>query len=102
MTFDDILDQVITLLKRQGRVSYGALKRRFDLDDAYLSDIKTELIEAQRVAADEGGKVLVWVSGREEGETVKRGNGEESLTSRVQSAESEGQGRNSTVPTPDP
>jgi hypothetical protein len=39
MTFDDILDQVITLLKRQGRVSYGAMKRRFDLDDAYLEDL---------------------------------------------------------------
>jgi len=28
MTFDDILAQVITLLQRQGRVSYSALKRR--------------------------------------------------------------------------
>jgi hypothetical protein len=27
MTFDDILEQVITLLQRQGRVSYGAIKR---------------------------------------------------------------------------
>jgi hypothetical protein len=44
MTFDDILDQVITLLKRQGRVSYGAMKRRFDLDDAYLEDLKGEIL----------------------------------------------------------
>jgi hypothetical protein len=29
MTFDEILDQVIVLLKRQGRVSYPALKLRF-------------------------------------------------------------------------
>ena len=36
MTFDEILDQVITLLKRQGRVSYRALKMRFNLDDEYL------------------------------------------------------------------
>jgi hypothetical protein len=36
MTFDDILEQVITLLQRQGRVSYRALKMRFDLDDEYL------------------------------------------------------------------
>ena len=28
--------QVLDLLQRQGRVSYRALKRRFDLDDAYL------------------------------------------------------------------
>ncbi len=33
MTFDEILEQVITLLKRQGRVSYGALKMRLDIDD---------------------------------------------------------------------
>src|SRR5215471_21081342 len=34
MTFDEVLTQALALLKRQGRVSYSALKRRFDLDDA--------------------------------------------------------------------
>jgi hypothetical protein len=53
MTFDDILAQVLDLLQRQGRVSYRALKRRFDLDDEYLEDLKVELIEAQQVATDE-------------------------------------------------
>jgi hypothetical protein len=33
MTFDEILAQIIDLLKRQGRVSYSALKRRFNLDE---------------------------------------------------------------------
>ncbi|HEV8712676.1 MAG TPA: adenylate/guanylate cyclase domain-containing protein [Candidatus Binatia bacterium] len=61
MTFDEILTQVVELLQHQGRVSYGALKRRFALDDDYLQDLKDELITAQRVAADEDGKVLVWV-----------------------------------------
>jgi len=61
MTFDDILAQVITLLKRQGRVSYRALKMRFDLDDEYLDVLKEELIDAQRIAMDEGGRILVWV-----------------------------------------
>ena len=42
MTFDEILAQVLDLLQRQGRVSYRALKRRFDLDDAYLEDLKAE------------------------------------------------------------
>jgi hypothetical protein len=60
MTSDELLTQVVTLLQRQGRLSYPALKRRFDLDDAYLDDLKAELIEAQRVALDEGGRVLVW------------------------------------------
>jgi class 3 adenylate cyclase len=57
--FDDILDQVIALLKRQGRVSYGALKRRFDLDDAYLEDLKGEILFAYPVV-DEDGRGLVW------------------------------------------
>jgi predicted ATPase/class 3 adenylate cyclase len=67
MTFDDILAQVLDLLQRQGRVSYRALKRRFDLDDEYLEDLKVELIEAQQVAIDEQGRVLVW---RERTETT--------------------------------
>src|SRR5260221_2008319 len=60
MTFDELLVQVVELLQRQGRVSYGALKRRFALDDDYLQDLKDELVDAQRLAADEDGKVLVW------------------------------------------
>ena len=40
MTFDDILAQVLELLQHQGRVSYRALKRRFDLDDDYIEDLK--------------------------------------------------------------
>jgi hypothetical protein len=52
MRFDAILAQVLDLLQRQGRVSYRALKRRFDLDDAYLEDLKAEIIKAQRLAID--------------------------------------------------
>src|SRR5258705_12629623 len=59
MTFDDILDQVIALLKRQGRVSYGAMKRRFALDDAYLEDLKGEILIAYPVV-DEDSRGLVW------------------------------------------
>ena len=40
MTFDEILAQVIDLLQREKRVSYRALKRRFDLDDDYLEGIE--------------------------------------------------------------
>ena len=60
MTFDEILEQVIVLLQRQQRVAYGALKRRFDIDDAYLEDLKDELIYARQVAVDEDNRVLVW------------------------------------------
>src|SRR5262249_26083894 len=59
MTFDEILAQIIDLLKRQGRVSYSALKRRFDLDDDYLNDLKDEILYVYPVQDDEG-RGLVW------------------------------------------
>lgn len=59
MTFDEILDQIIGLLQRQGRASYGALKRRFDLDDALLEDLKGEILYVHPVR-DEEGRGLVW------------------------------------------
>src|SRR5499427_9314656 len=64
MTFDDILTQIIGLLKRQGRVSYSALKRRFDLDDDYLNDLKDELLFAHPVL-DEDNRGLVWTGKQE-------------------------------------
>jgi hypothetical protein len=59
MSFDEALARVLDLLQRQGRVSYRALKRRFDLDDDYLEDLKAEIIKAQRLAVDEGGEVFL-------------------------------------------
>jgi class 3 adenylate cyclase len=60
MTFEEILDHAIAMLQRRGRLTYGTLKRQFQLDDAALADLKNELIEGQRVAVDERGTVLVW------------------------------------------
>ena len=60
MTFEELLDQAIAMLQRRGRLTYGALKRQFQLDDAYVDDVKHELIEGQRLAVDEDGRVLVW------------------------------------------
>lgn len=31
MTFEEILDQALDMLRRRGRVTYGALKRQFAL-----------------------------------------------------------------------
>ena len=63
MTFEEVLDQALEMLRRRGRVTYRALQRQFGLDDAYLTDLKAEIIEAQRLAVDENGTVLVWVGG---------------------------------------
>ena len=56
MKFSELTAQVKAWLQRQGRVSYRALKREFELDDDDLADLKAELIDAQRVAARRGWK----------------------------------------------
>src|SRR5712691_7240199 len=60
MTFEEILDQAIAMLQRRGRLTYGTLKRQFQLDDTALEDLTNELIRGQRLARDEDGEVLVW------------------------------------------
>ena len=63
MTFDEILDQALALLQRRGRLTYRALQRQFNLDEAYLADLTAEMIQGQRLAVDEDGAVLVWTGG---------------------------------------
>jgi hypothetical protein len=60
MTFEEVLTQAMAMLRRQGRVSYRALKRQFNLDEAYLEDLKFEILEVHRVAMDQDGTMLVW------------------------------------------
>src|SRR5438067_9489943 len=67
MTFEEVLDQALEMLRRRGRVTYRALQRQFGLDDAYLADLKADIIEAQRLAVDENGTVLVWIGGASPG-----------------------------------
>jgi hypothetical protein len=63
MTFEEILDQALAMLQRRGRVTYSALKRQFNLDDAFLEDLKEELLYGQRLVREEDGRVLVWIEG---------------------------------------
>jgi class 3 adenylate cyclase/tetratricopeptide (TPR) repeat protein len=63
VTFEEVLSRAIAMLQRQGRVSYRALKRQFDLDDSYLEDLKAEIIDVHQVAIDQGGTMLVWTGG---------------------------------------
>jgi hypothetical protein len=60
MIFYEVLEHVIALLERHGRVSYRVLKRQFALDDAFLDDLKAEIIEVQQLAVDQDGTMLVW------------------------------------------
>jgi class 3 adenylate cyclase len=60
MDYDAILAQVLALLQQEKRVAYRVLKRRLQLDDELLADLKDDVIFAKQVAVDEGGRVLVW------------------------------------------
>ena len=62
MDFYAVLDQVVDLLRSRGRVTYGALKLQFGLTDEQLAVLKEELIDAQRLAGDEQGRILVWTA----------------------------------------
>jgi len=37
MKFYEVVEQVLALLQREGRASYRALKREFDINDDYLN-----------------------------------------------------------------
>src|SRR5215510_620339 len=69
MIFDEVLTQIVDLLKRQGRVSYRALKLRFNLDDEYLDVLKEEILYVHPVRDDEG-RGLVWTGASETAQEV--------------------------------
>ena len=69
MDYDALVNRVIALLQREQRLSYRVLKRRLQLDDELLEDLKEDLIYAKQLAVDEEGKVLVWAGGAAVGET---------------------------------
>ena len=58
--FSEIVEQTSDLLRRKGRMSYGALKIAFDLDDAGLEALKEELLFSQPQVAELDGRGLVW------------------------------------------
>lgn len=61
MDYDELVAKVLHLLQRDQRVPYCILKRRFNLDDEYIEDLKLDLIEAKQLAIDENDSILVWV-----------------------------------------
>jgi class 3 adenylate cyclase/tetratricopeptide (TPR) repeat protein len=66
MDYDELVANVLATLQGEGRISYWAIKRRFDLSDDDIEGLKDELIEAKHLAKDENGKVLVWLEGSAE------------------------------------
>jgi class 3 adenylate cyclase/tetratricopeptide (TPR) repeat protein len=60
MDFVAIVDQVITLLRQRGRMTYRTLQRQFQLDDDALHDLTEELLYAHPEVRDDAGRGLVW------------------------------------------
>ena len=60
MDFYDVLDQIVALLQRRGRVTYNALKLQFRLDDEQLAVLKDELLYAHPQVVDDAGRGLRW------------------------------------------
>lgn len=80
MRFSELVDQATELLRRRERISYRGLRREFGLDAEALEDLKAELIEVQRLAADEDRTVLVWVGKNARAGVENRGHGESAKT----------------------
>jgi class 3 adenylate cyclase/predicted ATPase len=59
--FSEIIDQARALLQRTGKVTYRVLQREFALDDESLEDLKEQFINAEELAVDKDGRILVWV-----------------------------------------
>ena len=60
MDLYDVLDHVVALLQRRGRVTYNALKLQFHLDDDQLAVLKDELLYAYPQVIDDAGRGLRW------------------------------------------
>jgi class 3 adenylate cyclase len=60
VTFEEVLTQTVAMLQRLGRVSYRALQRQFDLDDAYLEDLKEAILYVYPTVIDDVGRGLIW------------------------------------------
>jgi hypothetical protein len=61
MKFSAVVEQILDMLQRQGRVSYRLLRREFELDDDLLADFKEELLYSRAQEVREEGPGLVCV-----------------------------------------
>ncbi len=58
MTFYELLNKVENLLEREGKMSYRALQREFEIDVETLDDIRQELVVVKKIARDIDGEML--------------------------------------------
>jgi class 3 adenylate cyclase len=60
VSFDDVLEQALEMLRRRRRVSYRTLKAQFHLDDDLLEILKEEIVAVHQLGRDQEGTMLAW------------------------------------------
>jgi predicted ATPase/class 3 adenylate cyclase len=70
MTFEEILDQALAMLRRRGRVTNRALKLQFSLDDDHLEALKDEILYAH--PAEHSSRIAVPGPGPRPSEAERR------------------------------
>ena len=83
-----VLDHVVALLQKRGRVTYGVLKHQFALDEETLAALKDELFFSYPQVREEDGRGLVWVREQGAGGEEQRTKSEGNLESSIQEPES--------------
>lgn len=58
MAFYELLNKVVNLLEREGKASYRALQREFEIDAETIDDVRKELVEVKKIARDIDGEIL--------------------------------------------
>ena len=44
MTFEEMIEQTLAMLRRHKRLTYRALRRQFNLDETYLADLTDAIL----------------------------------------------------------
>jgi predicted ATPase/class 3 adenylate cyclase len=60
MTFEEMLEQAMAMLRRHKRVTYQALRRQFDLDETSFADLTDAILYAYPQVVEEDGHGLAW------------------------------------------
>jgi class 3 adenylate cyclase len=68
MIFEEMLEQAMAMLRRHRRVTYGALKHQFNLDETYVADLKDAILYAYPQVVADDGRGLVWTDAAPRGE----------------------------------
>jgi class 3 adenylate cyclase len=69
MDFYEVVDKVVDLLRRRGRVTYSSLKIQFQLDDAQVEALREEILYAHESTVQADDRGFVWNS--ETGSTIE-------------------------------